>query len=282
MLGNILEWYDFALYGYLLKPSQSSFFQATILLFSMLAVYGFLLQAILCVLWVRYCLVSWRSFWEKNALTASIFLMAVPVTAMGLIPNYGRWGLFASFLMIFCRLLQGIAVGGEFGGSMVYLLESSPTERRGFLSGIIMSSANIGLLLSSFVASVVVSWAAGTAYADDAWRLPFLFGSVLAVLGFYFRRHMPETPVFETHAKAVEPTKVFFSTLPMETVLGRSRHAFRHGRFLYIFMYLVTYWQTHLGYSLRFALQLNALDLGLLVIFMPLFGWVADRRGVRP
>ena len=126
--------------------------------------------------------------------------MAIPTALIGCLPTYESIGILAPLLLLLMRLLQGLAVGGEFTGSMVYIIEHVNKKRRGFYSSLVMSSAFVGLLSGSLMALLIDS------YDDNSpnlWRLPFLLSFVLGGIGLYLRTGMPESPAFNQLKKAV-------------------------------------------------------------------------------
>ncbi len=124
--------------------------------------------------------------------------MAIPTTLIGCLPSYQSIGLVAPVLLIICRLLQGLAAGGEFTGSIIYIIEHAPAYQRGFYGSLAMSSVFCGLLTGSAVSLFVYQH-----YPDSlhAWRAPFLTSLILGAVGLYLRKGIPESPVFERYIK---------------------------------------------------------------------------------
>lgn len=151
-IGNIMEWYDFSLYGYFASIIAQQFFPPEQKILSL--IFTFIIFAMGC--WARPLgALGWGYFGDrfgrKRVLATTITLMACTTTIMGLLPTYHQIGIIAPFLLLMCRLLQGIAVGGEYTGSIVYLTEhhQNHTFKKGFLGSLALSSSYVGLLLGS-------------------------------------------------------------------------------------------------------------------------------------
>ncbi|OCH99099.1 hypothetical protein A8135_08720 [Legionella jamestowniensis] len=281
LLGNVLEWYDFALYGYFAATLTPLFFPAQnknlalVLTFTVFAI-GFLMRPLGAIF---FGYIGDR-FGRKKALSYAIILMAIPTTLIGMLPDYSQIGTIAPSLLIVCRLLQGLAVGGEFTGSMVYLLEHAPVAKRGFYGSLAMSSAFGGLLLGSAAATIVglfaVSW---------AWRIPFLLSITLGALGLYLRLHMPESPVFEVLKKnqqlTVNPLKEVVRNHFLLMLKATALVILPSTGFYLSFLYLTTYLNHFLTVALPYAMLVNTLTLSLLILVCPAIGVLADKIGKR-
>ncbi|WED43774.1 MFS transporter [Legionella cardiaca] len=279
LLGNVLEWYDFALYGYFAAILTPLFFPnkdttlALITTFSVFAI-GFLVRPIGAVV---FGYIGDR-FGRKQALSSAIILMAIPTTLIGLLPTYQQIGILAPIFLIVCRLLQGLAVGGEFTGSMVYLLEHAPDSKRGFYGALAMASAFCGLLLGAVAATIVeffsVIW---------IWRIPFLLSILLGGLGLYLRIRMPESPIFEqlkkNHQVTTNPFKDIFRAHSLLILKGMALVILPSTAFYLTFLYLATYLNYFLTVSLPHAMIINTLTLAVLIIACPLIGLLADKIG---
>lgn len=279
LLGNVLEWYDFALYGYFAAILTPLFFpskDATVGLIATFEVFaiGFLVRPLGAIV---FGYIGDR-FGRKQALSASIILMAIPTTFIGLLPDHQQIGILAPTLLIICRLLQGLAVGGEFTGSMVYLLEHAPDFRRGLYGALIMASAFCGLLLGAIAATIVklftIVW---------LWRIPFLLSIILGALGLYLRLRMPESPVFEelkkTHQININPFKELVSRHSLLILKGTALVVLPATAFYITFLYLPTYLNYFLTVNLLHAMIINTLTLFLLILACPLIGFLADKIG---
>ncbi len=287
LVGNVLEWYDFAIYGYLAPIISHLFFPtddktlSLIVTFAVFAV-GFLMRPLGGLLFGYYG----DRYGRKNSLAAAVLLMTIPTTLMGCLPTYQHIGITASLLMIACRLLQGLAVGGEFTGSMVYIIEHAPEQRRGFFGGLAMTSPFVGLLLGSAVAALV-GWAAGPSqFHSNLWRAPFLASIILGFVGLYLRAKMPQSPIYNKIKQAG-----LISKRPIREAFQYHRAAMLQATVLVIlpsmafylsFVYLSTYLHQYFQISLDHALVANSVSMAGIIIVMPFIGWLSDYTGRKP
>ncbi|MGH9518711.1 MAG: MFS transporter, partial [Terriglobales bacterium] len=190
MLGNVLEWYDFGLYGLLAPVLATTFFPAHDRSAALMGAYGgfaagFAMRPIGAAVLGRLGDLMGRRY----LLALSVLLMGISTLAMGLLPSYAQWGLWATGLLVAIRLLQGFSVGGEFVGSVTYLVESAPDRKRGLAGSVSNLGATVGLLLAALLAA----WALGSG-AAWAWRATFWLGGALALAALLLRRGLPEIP----------------------------------------------------------------------------------------
>jgi MFS transporter, MHS family, proline/betaine transporter len=282
VVGNVLEWYDFALYGFFAPTIGRSFFPSESRVASLLATYGvFALAFAMRPLGGLIFGHIGDRIGRKKALELSVLLMAVPTTLLGLLPTYHDIGVAAPILLTLIRALQGISVGGEFIGSISFLGEHASARRRGLLGSWTSCSATAGTLLGSVVAAMVNA----SLPHQWGWRVPFCCGIVVGLAGLWLRRDISESPDFVKAAR--------------EGVLARSPalEALRHDRgavlqtfglgilmsvgFYMPFVWLPT-WLGHLREPpLPGALTSNAITLAALAALLPIGGWLSDRMGRR-
>jgi len=194
LLGNALEWYDFAVYGYVASALGAAFFPAdvpalqTMASFGVFAV-GYLMRPVGSVVLGPLGDLLGR----RLMLSLSIVIMGVSSLAIGLLPTHAQIGMAAGSLLVLLRMLQGFSVGGEFTGSITYATEAASRGHAGFLSSLATAGGLVGFSLGSLTAALI-GWSVGQeAMAAWGWRLPFLLGALVAVLGLWMRRAMPET-----------------------------------------------------------------------------------------
>lgn len=279
LMGNVLEWYDFALYGYFAVIISPLFFPAETASVSYLANYtvfavGFLMRPLGAILFGHFG----DKYGRKNALSAAIILMAIPTTIIGCLPGYKVLGIMAPVLLTFCRLLQGLAVGGEFTGSIVYIVEHSPKEKRGLYGSLTMASAFIGLIIGSFAALIVHK------YFDDvdfAWRIPFLLSIFLGCIGLYLRLGMPESPVFKTYLskqqKNHKPLKKVIEQHLKSILIAITLVLLPSTGFYMSFVYLPTYLKTYLSIEMEQAMLANTVCMLAIVFILPICGYFSDK-----
>jgi MHS family proline/betaine transporter-like MFS transporter len=196
-IGNVLEWYDFGLFGFFAPVIGRLFFPSEQRLASLVGTFGvyatgFLMRPIGGLLFGHI-----GDRWgRKRALELSVLLMAVPTTLLGLLPTYAQWGLGASLLLTLCRLLQGLSVGGEYIGSMSFLSEHSPPNRRAFLGSFSSFSVVLGSLLGSGSAAAMTGLLEAAQFEAWGWRIPFFGGLLIGLVGLWLRHGVDESPVF--------------------------------------------------------------------------------------
>ena len=196
--GTTIEWYDFYLYGVLALFFAPQFFPADLgqtgQLLSSLATFGagFAVRPFGAAVFGRVGDIIGRKF----TFLVTITLMGVSTAAVGLLPTYAAIGILAPIILVFLRLLQGLALGGEYGGAAIYVVEHSSDERRGFNTSWIQTTATVGLLLALTVIGLFRIGMGDEAFRDYGWRIPFILSAILVVLALYVRLRLQETPLF--------------------------------------------------------------------------------------
>lgn len=283
-VGNLLEWYDFALFGLSASIFAKHFFpheSATASLlqtFSAFAV-GYLMRPLGGLLygWVG------DRLGRKRALELSVWMMAIPTVLMGLLPTYAEIGLLAPALLVTLRVVQGLSVGGEWVGSMVFLVEAAERKDRGVSSSWGLLTVSIGLLLGSAAALVVSRVFGETRYEEWAWRLPYVSGVVLAVFAVWTRYRMKESPSFEEllDAENLEPrpvrTALTEAWRPIVTMMLAV--SISTASFTAFFVWAPTNVMVSEGVSQHDAMLSNTIGLLFLAALTPLGGRLSDRVG---
>ena len=174
-IGNVVEWYDFALYGYMATFISTLFFPGDNRLTSLLSTYG-VFAAGFIMRPLGSAVFGWLgdTIGRTKTMLLSVSLMAVPTLVLGCLPTYKTVGLWAPVLLVIVRLVQGLSVGGEFSSSVTYLVETAPDHRRGFSGSWANMGSMVGMLLGSGAAAVVDSYFDHETVLAWAWRLPFL------------------------------------------------------------------------------------------------------------
>jgi MFS family permease len=288
--GTIFEWYDFYLYGSLAGFITKHFFsgvnETTGYILALLAfAAGFAVRPLGAVVFGRL-----GDLWgRKNTFLITMLLMGLSTFVVGLLPSYANIGIAAPVLLIVMRLIQGMALGGEYGGAATYVAEHAPPGRRGLYTSFIQTTATLGLFLSLIVILGVRSHLGEEAFGDWGWRIPFLASALLLGVSLWIRLRLNESPVFQ---KMVDEGRA--SKSPLKESFGKA------GNLKLVLLALVgltagqaVVWYTGQFYALFFLEKTlkvdgpltNMLVAAALLIGTPffiLFGWLSDRIGRKP
>ncbi|MGZ8347181.1 MAG: MFS transporter, partial [Allosphingosinicella sp.] len=216
-LGTIFEWYDFYLYGLLAGIISAQFFsgvnETTGFIFALAAfAAGFAVRPFGAVLFGRIGDLVGR----KYTFLVTMGLMGVSTFAVGLLPSYAAIGVAAPVMLVVLRLIQGLALGGEYGGAATYVAEHAPNHRRGLFTSFIQTTATLGLFAALLVVIGIRSWLGEEAFAAWGWRIPFLISLGLLAVSMWIRLQLEESPVFR-RMKAEGTT----SKAPLTEAFGR-------------------------------------------------------------
>ena len=289
-MGTMIEWYDFYIFGSMAFVINQLFFPNTNNLASLLATLatfatGFAVRPFGALVFGRIGDLIGR----KYAFIVTVTVMGGATFLIGLLPTYNEIGVFAPFLLVVLRLLQGLALGGEYGGAAIYVAEHAPDGRRGYYTSFIQTTATVGL----FVSLVVVLGTRLSVGADDlkswGWRIPFLLSAILVAIALYVRWKLRETPLFTRLRDAGGTSKA-----PLKDSLG-SRKAWKL-ILLVLFgatageavvwycgqFYALTVLQTHLNVPLVESNIIVAVALLLGTPLFLVFGHLSDKIGRKP
>ncbi len=288
--GTIFEWYDFYLYGSLAGFITRHFFSGVnettgYILALMAFAAGFAVRPLGAVVFGRL-----GDLWgRKNTFLITMVLMGVSTFVVGLLPSYESIGIAAPVMLIVMRLVQGMALGGEYGGAATYVAEHAPPGRRGLYTSFIQTTATLGLFLSLVVILGVRTQLGEEAFGDWGWRIPFLASALLLGVSLWIRLRLNESPVFQKMVKEGRASKS-----PLKESFGKA------GNLKLVFLALVgltagqaVVWYTGQFYALFFLEKTlkvdgpltNMLVAAALLIGTPffiLFGWLSDRIGRKP
>jgi MFS transporter, MHS family, proline/betaine transporter len=278
-IGNVLEWYDFGVYVFFASVLAHNFFPATnptAALLSSFAVFGvgFLMRPLGGIIIGRIGDTHGR----KTALMLTIMSMAFGTALVGVLPTYATIGLAAPVLLVIARLIQGFSAGGEWGGSTAFMVEWAPHGRRGYYGSFQQASIAASLVLASGIGALFATILSPSALTAWGWRLPFLLGIVLAMVGLYLRRNVDETPAYraaEVRAPATEggltlAARAFGFTIHWTVA------------FYILLSYMPTFTRLHGGMSPAQALWSNTIGVVVLMVLIPLFGAISDWAGRKP
>ena len=288
--GTAFEWYDFFIFGSLALTIQKVFFAGlnpTAGLIAALGLFaaGFAFRPLGAIIFG----VIGDRLGRKGAFLATVSLMGGATFLIGVLPTYATAGILSPILLILLRILQGIALGGEYGGAAIYVAEHSPNDRRGFTTGWIQVTASIGLIAGLLVILATRTAVGEAAFLDWGWRVPFLISVVLLVISVWLRFRLSESPAFaklkEDGAVTTAPLRESFARWD---ILKRVLIAFfgimlAQGAVWYLsFFYIQVFLTKSLGVP---EATKDALMLGVTVASAPLyvfFGWLSDRVGRKP
>ena len=288
-LGTVFEWYDFFLYGALAAVISKQFFagvnDTTAFIFALMAfAAGFLVRPFGALVFGRLGDMIGR----KYTFLVTIVLMGLSTFAVGLLPTYASIGIAAPIILVILRMLQGLALGGEYGGAATYVAEHAPPGKRGFHTGFIQSTATLGLLLSLLVV-LGSRYISGDQFEVWGWRLPFLLSIVLLAISTWIRMSMHESPAFvkmKAQGKTSKaPIRESFGSWANLKIVLTALFSINAGQ-------AVTFYTAQF-YVLFFLTQMLKMDPAqantLLIIsvvigapFFVFFGWLSDRIGRKP
>ena len=189
-IGNVLEWFDFAIYGYFAAAIGRTFFPNEDPVAQLLAAFGIFAVGFL-MRPVGGALIGHigDKYGRRAALTFSVAAMAIPTFLVGALPGYQVLGMAAPILLTLLRMIQGLSVGGEYTTSIVFMVERAPPGRRGFIGAMAGCGAVGGILLGSATGTLLASTMSAEALETWGWRIPFLLGLLVGFAGFILRRH---------------------------------------------------------------------------------------------
>ena len=284
MIGNALEWYEFTLYGYFATVIGNLFFPSDDPISSLMAAFavfaaGFLMRPLGAIIFGHIG----DKYGRKKALVISIYLMAIPTFFIGIMPTYEQIGWVASLMLMLVRLLQGISMGGEFTGSMIFIIEHSPQKGRGYAGSFASLSLAIGIILGSATATAISHIFTEEQIYAWAWRIPFLLSIIGAIVGGVMRatlhdpevftkqkkeKHLPKTPIKELFQKH---RKVLFHAVCIELILSIG--------FYIVNIFFISYMKEFTDLSDQNALIIATIGTILYGITIPIAGVLSDKLG---
>lgn len=279
LVGNVMEWYDFAVYGFFAATIGKLFFPSDDPVVSLIASFGtfaagFLVRPLGGLVFGRIGDLVGR----HRAMYLSVVTMAIPTLLMGLLPTHASIGIWAPILLVLIRLIQGLSVGGEYTSSLVYMVENAPDGKRAFNAMWGSWGATAGTLLGSAVGFGVASLLTEEQMVAWGWRLAFIMGGFVAMVGLWLRRgHEEEHPV--TQSKA--PQKDIFTKHRWDVLRVALLNIGNTVAFYTIFVYAVSFLEQVVHFSDQKALRNNSIAMAFILLVMPLSARMADRYGRR-
>ena len=289
-LGTVFEWYDFYLYGSLAAFIGAAFFsqypEATRNIFALLAfAAGFLVRPFGALVFGRIGDLVGR----KYTFLITILIMGLSTFLVGLLPGSASIGIAAPVILIGLRMLQGLALGGEYGGAATYVAEHAPDDRRGYFTSWIQTTATLGLFLSLIVILLVQTWLGKEAFAAWGWRIPFLVSFALLGISVWIRLSLNKSPTFQRMKEEGKGSKA-----PLSEAFGQWKNA----KIAILALLGLTAGQAVVWYSGQFyalfflqnVLKVDAQSVNIMIAislalgtgFFVFFGWLSDKIGRKP
>src|SRR5256714_194345 len=289
-LGTVFEWYDFYIYGtlgaFLAKYFFSNVPPNVGFIFALLAfAAGFAVRPFGALIFGRLGDMIGR----KYTFLITMTLMGIGTFFIGLLPGYDSWGIVAPIVLIALRLVQGLALGGEYGGAATYVAEHAPANKRGYYTSWIQTTATLGLFLALLLILGIRSWMGEATFGDWGWRIPFLLSGILLIISIWIRLSLNESPVFQ---KMKDEGKT--SKRPLSEAFGEWSNA----KIAILALFGATageavVWYGGQFYALFFLTQtikvpaveaqiMIAISLAIGTPCFILFGWLSDKIGRKP
>jgi len=278
---NVFEWYDFSVFAFLASAIGVIFFNET-------NPHIYLIKAFMVFL-ISYLARPFGSIFfgyladhygRALALKSSLLLMAIPTFLIGLLPTYHVAGNLALTLLILLRLLQGFAAGGELPGSTCYMYEASPDEEKNFYCSLVAASSMLGVFMGSFTVTLLYTVFSKENMLSWGWRIPFLFGFIIAIFIFYVRNMIAETDTFQK-IKSLRLNRNYFKNL-LQYKRQISQvfllNSFISVSFYTLFVWMPSYLTVYLNIKESMAHLTNTISLFALIIFTLLIGYVSRTR----
>jgi metabolite-proton symporter len=296
VIGTTVEWYDFFLYGSaaalvfpgLFFPEQDEF-AGTLFSFGTYAV-GFFARPVGALVFGHFG----DRIGRKKLLVISLLMMGAATFAIGLLPTYGTVGVLAPVLLVALRLIQGFALGGEWGGAVLLVSEHGKPEHRGFWASWPQSGAPAGNLLATGVLALLAVFQSDEAFEAWGWRIPFLLSAVLIIVGLWVRLTVSESPVFleaqrAAEAKAAEtgvaekaPIITVLTRYKREVLTAMGARIAENVSFYLLTAFTLSYMTKVLGLDSSFALNAVLIASAVHLVTIPLWGALSDRVGRKP
>lgn len=284
LIGTAIEWYDYFLYGtaaalifpHLFFPNSSAYI-GTLEAFATFFL-GFAARPIGGAIFGHFG----DRIGRKGTLIVTLLLMGISSTLIGILPTYNTVGSLAPVLLIILRMLQGVGVGGEWGGSVLLAMESGRKERKGFMTSWPQLGVAVGLITSSAMVSLFISLT-GSSFNTWGWRIPFILSIVLVLIGLFIRLRIEETPVFK---KALEkkqidkaPVWTVIKNHPKEIILSALARMAEQAPFYLFTSFVLSFGAEHLHMAKQFMVNATLVASIVSLFSVPFFGHLSDKIG---
>ncbi|WP_423208492.1 MFS transporter [Paracoccus yeei] len=283
-IGNFVEWFDYASYGYFATVIAAVFFpeiapQAALLATFAVFALSFVIRPIGGIVWGSIG----DRIGRKTALSWSILIMSGATTVIALLPSYHQIGMLAPVLLLLVRMVQGFSASGEYAGATSFLAEYAPPAKRGFYTSMVPASTAAGLLAGSLMSALLFSQLETAQLHGWGWRLPFLLAFPLGLVGLYIRLKLEDTPKFREleakHHVEATPIKELFTTYRKPIVRAFAVTCLNAVGFYLILSYMPTYLITEMGMEESASFLANSIALFAYIFLIFLMGLLSDRFG---
>ena len=283
-VGQFFELYDFSIYGFFAPEIGRAFFPAADPLTSLIAAFatygvGFLMRPVGAIVVGAYGDRAGR----KAALVFTVGLMGLATGLVALLPSYNTIGIWAPVLLVILRLAQGFSTGGEWGGAAAFLVEHAPPRKRGLVGSFHQVATQIGNFTGFLLAAVLAFSFATEVFQEWGWRIAFLFGALLAPVGYYLRTRAAETPVFmqaqARKAVASSPLRVIFTQHWALVIAGICISAIAATGSITFQIYVSQFARQQLKLDAASSLVITAASLAFAAVWVLFIGWLSDYVG---
>ncbi|TDM14340.1 MFS transporter [Macrococcus bovicus] len=287
LIGSSIEWFDFFLYASVASVifSKQYFVTDDPTVSNLIAYFGLALSFFIRPFGGIFFAHIGDRMGRKKTLVMTLLLMGVATVAIGLIPTYESIGIAAPLLLLLCRLVQGLGIGGEWGGALLLATEYAPPEKRGYFGSVPQMGVTIGMVLGSLAFYLMTALTTEEQFNSFGWRIPFILSGVLVVFGFIIRKGLDETPAFkEVQQSGTAPKVPLFHTLKYhwKEVLITSGAKFVETAPFYIFgTFVVGYATTTLHLKFEHIMLIVMAAAILTTLMIPFYGRLSDRVGRR-
>lgn len=287
-IGNFVEWFDYAVYGYLAVIIAAVFFPQTdsktalIATFALFAL-SFVVRPLGGIVWGYFG----DRYGRRDALSYSILIMSFSTFLIGCLPVYEHVGIAAPILLTLLRIVQGFSASGEYSGAAIYMVESAPVARRGFYASIVPASTATGLLFGSLFATMLYMTLNSEQLHDWGWRIPFLLAAPFGLIGRYIRVHLEDSPEFIAFKKR-EAGEVERESFPLRDLLVKYHQeilvsfgvtCLNAVGFYILLSYLPTYMSAELGVEETTSFMLSTVTLSVYIGLIFGMGLLSDKIG---
>ncbi|WP_199506063.1 MFS transporter [Geodermatophilus sp. TF02-6] len=285
-IGNFVEWFDYAVYGYLAAVISTVFFPAAdrttglLLTFAVFAI-SFFVRPVGGLVWGHIG----DKVGRRSALSYSILIMSVATFAIAFLPTYAAVGILSPVLLLVVRVVQGFSASGEYAGASSFLVEYAPANRRGRYAAVVPASTAAGLLFGSLLAALLTGVLSDDHLHSWGWRLPFLLAAPMGLIGRYIRNRLEDTPAFRAletdHEVARTPVLDIFKRHPKRLLLALGAALLNAVAFYVLLSYMPTYLSEELGFGATESFLATTVALATYIGFIFLTGIASDRFGRR-